>query len=126
MRVVVGRRREAVNAGDEIVELKLDVVVQIPVHPQRDDAFFTAVYASLECRIETAGRECAAPVEIGVAVARGKFPRTPGVTRPRERRCNLRRTEAADFVVRRRNGVALGLAGEYPRTFEVPAGEVRR
>src|SRR3569832_140918 len=122
MRMVVGRRREAVDAGDEIVELKLDVVVQVPIHAQCDDAFLTAVYAALECRVEASWRECAAPVEIGVAVTRGEFPCTPGVARPRERCGNLRRANAADYVVGRRYGVALALAGQHPRTFEIPAG----
>src|SRR4051812_18595258 len=109
---------------DAVVDLQFDVVVEVPVEPNHEDALFTARNAGLGSQGRRGGRNRKAifvPVEIRVAVSRGEFPRAPRVARERERTNHLRRTEAANLIVAGRYGVGLRLTRDYPGTFYIPA-----
>src|SRR5580698_9327383 len=77
------RRGIPVHVRDQVVELQLDVVVQVPVDAERHDTLIAAIDAGL---LRGGTREEVMPVQVGIAVTRGEFPRAPRIAVEGERR----------------------------------------
>src|SRR5207237_4227361 len=116
---------ELVDFSIQVIEPQQHVVVQIPVEPYRHDFLFPAAYTPHRSFRRGLANAAWIPVQIQVAVARRNFPRSPIRGYWVERGDDARVVESCVFVVGCQRGIGLGLARQDPRSFDIPAMELR-